>query len=241
MDGVSHLKRDPAFFKQHLKKEKDKSLTTDVALTIHVPRHYEQRGLCIENENSYHILGIFAYVSGDVFCTNITPATMEITPFDKHYETINDVEYIVFEFPKGSTVLKTVDLVRVKTVVYDIYTVFITAGRVPWFLTYEQHAGLFDQSAKYADAKIGAPVVFETIISMISRDPELYSRMYRQVITSHEFTRVHPPTVVPFNSVIYNVHTTMNKLIGSYFDDSINATLTQRSEHVDTMESILRK
>lgn len=232
--------RDRQFFVDNLYVDSDRAVRTKVPLKIYVPKRYQYQGLCSPGEDSVHVLGIYGLVSGDRYATNIVDATVELTPFDDDDEVVDDVEYIVYEFLKGSVVMKTVDLVIINTVVYSIYNEFISSGRVPWFMGFEDLSKIFKSSRRHANVVLADSVVFELMVSMIMRDPKELSRMYRTIIKSYDFVRVNPPTVVPFNSVIYNTHSTLNKIVGAYFDDSITAATTQRSEKADMIEEILR-
>jgi hypothetical protein len=56
---------------------------------------------------------------------------------------------------------------------------------------------------------------------------------------AEQFTK--PPTFIPFRSPIYGATNTTAKLIGAYFDDSINSALVNPSEKVEGVESLLRR
>lgn len=231
---------DRQFFLDNLYIDKDRAWRTKVPLKVYVPKRYQHQGLCSPGEDSVHTLGIFGLVSGDRYATVIVDATVELTPFDSEDETVGETDYLVFEFLKDSVVMKVIDLVVVKPIAYNIYNEFISAGYVPWYLGFEDVTKLFKSARRHAGTTITDAVVIELMVSMMYRDSKDLTKMYRQGITSYDYVEKQPPAVVPFNSVIYNTHSTINKVVGAYFEDSINAATTQRSEKVDPIEKILR-
>lgn len=239
MDKPARI-NDRKFFLDNLYVDKDRAWRTKVPLKIYLPKRYKSQGLCASGDDSVHALGIFGLVSGDRYAKVIVNAMVELMPFDDTEETVDEEEYVVYHFLKDSVVYKTIDLVKVNTIVYSIYNEFITSARVPWYFDFEDVARLFVSSKRHADAYLADNVIIELMVSMIMRDAKNLSTMYRTLISSYDYIRVNPPTTVPFNSVIYNTHSTLNKIVGAYFDDSILAAVTQRTEKTDMLEEILR-
>lgn len=231
---------DRQFFLDNLYIDKDKAWRTKVPLKVYVPKRYQLQGLCSPGEDSVHTLGIFGLVSGDRYASVIVDATVELTPFETDNEEVDEKDYLVFEFLKGSIVMKTTDLVVRKELVYNIYSEFIASGYVPWYIGVEDLPKLFKSARKHAGVSLADSVIFELMVSMMLRDSKDLTKMYRQRITSYDYIKKNPPAVVPFNSVIYNTHSTINKIAGAYFEDSINAATTQRSEKPDMIEEVVR-
>lgn len=236
---ITKLKRDPKKIHAALKQLDDGRLITLKTLKIYIPCRFAERNLAVIGLET-RIVGIYAIVDEENnYGVSLVNAMMEITPTSTIKITINGNEYYEFTFDKGSVILPSVDLVKIDTLVYNIYDEIIAKGHVPWYLEYNDLGRIFDTAMKHAGARVGDNhEVIELLISMISRDKVNRHKYYRQVIESLEDLKTNPPAFIPLRSVIYNATNTTNKLAGSYLQEGMVSALvtpSTRQEHIEQL------
>lgn len=237
---VTNLKRDASRILANLKTLPDKSVITTKGIQIHIPAKFFEKGLA-ESGNEMYVAGHFAYVDLDgYYAVNSTNAVMRIAPITQSKYVVNATDYVVFEFPKGSTVIESTDLVVNNQLPYDVFAFFIDSGYVPWYLSYSDLGRLFSSSIKHANFKVGAnPSIVEVMVATIARDPKDLTKYWRHTMKA-QADLMATPSYVPFKSVIYGPRTPMSKLLGNYFDAGLTSALVNPTDKVDSVERALR-
>lgn len=236
------LIRDAARVKACLAKLPDGRVVTNARLTIHTPTRFAERDLAyvgVEN----HILGIYAILLEDkYFGVSLINAMIPIDPSETNRIKIHDVEYFEFVFEPGSTVFKTLDLVKTDTLTYKIYDEILSGGRIPWYVGYEELGKLFDTAQFHAGANIGTnQEVTQLIASLVARDPDDRTKYFRTSVKSLADLQKVQPVYVPLMSVAYSATNTTNKLGGSYFSSGVVSALNDPSDRTERIEDILRR
>jgi len=236
------LQRDAKKVHEALKELDDGRLIALKELKIYIPARFAERELAFIGIETV-IVGIYAIVVDDAYYgASTVNAMMRIEPTITNKIKYEDEEYYEFVFPKGSTVLASVHLVRIDTLTYRIYDEIISKGRVPWYLSYSDMGRLFDTAKYHANANIGQNnEVTELIVSMISRDSKDRTRYYRQTVKTLDDVIKNPPAFIPLRSVQYAATNTTNKLAGSYFSDGLVSALVSPADRVERIEDILRR
>lgn len=235
------LIRSPDKVTACLKQLPDGRVVCTKDLKIYIPTRFAERNLASIGVET-HIAGIFAMVVDDLFYgVSLINATMRIEPTSRIKVPIGEDEYFEFFFRAGSTVISTVDLVKVNTLTYRIYDEILSKARVPWYLDYQDLGKLFDTAGYHAGANIGQNhEVIELIVSLIARDVTDRTRYYRQVVKSLDDLHRKPPAYIPLRSVQYAATNTTNKLAGSYFGDGVVSALVSPTVRSERLESLLR-
>ncbi len=238
----SQLRRDPQAVRQAMKELPGGVLVTTQPCKIYIPQRYEEYGLAklgIEN----HILGIFALVLEDgSYTVCLVNAMVPIDPVQTNKVKFDGDDYLEFVFQKGSTIMKSMDLVKTDTLTYLLFDEFFQKGNIPWYVGYEELGKLFDTAVKHAGAKIGQQrEVTELIASIVARNPKDRTQNYRTLIKSEEDLVKTPPVFVPLMSIRYAATNTMTKIGGSYFSKGVNSALLSPAERPERIETILRK
>lgn len=239
--NISNLKHDKEYILSILHDDKD-SNTTRVKedCSIIIPAKFTETNLASLGADNY-IVGIFAIVSNGKYSTMICNAMVMIEP-----SLINDIEidgdaYLEFVFPKGTTMIKNMNVVRQNTITYRIFDYFIANARIPWYLSYNQIAKIFSSARDYADANIGfnheTDELLASIIARNSKDRTVY---YRQIATSDNDSPPIKPKYVSLKNIAYSATNTMAKLSGNYFTDGTISALVTPTERVETMDRLLR-
>jgi hypothetical protein len=168
-------------------------------------------------------------------------ARCRIDPSSTVRVLINGDEYYEFTFDPGATVMASTDLVRVDTLVYNIYNEIFAKGRIPWYLGYRELAKIYDTAKKHAGANIGAnQEVTELLVSIIARNPHNRQQYYRQYAKTHE-ALAELPAYIPLRSVSFAATNTLNKITGSYARDGLISALVTPTERVERIEELLRR
>lgn len=238
---LSVLKRDGQFFRDNLYVGKDNRVYTKVALDIYSPEAYRGRHLANVSGDGTFILGMFGYVSGNKFAVNLTPNLIRLLPHDTSTTTVDGTLYSVYHFEANSPVFYSNEFVVQRNLVYYIYDNFISNGRFPWYMNYGDLCRLFESTKEYAHVYLAHPNIMDMITTMIARDSKDLKTLYRETVKTHQDVANRPPTIIPFENVMLNTHSTSSRLIGAYFGDAINSALVNTSDRVDRIEEHLRK
>lgn len=239
---ISKLKRDPERVRANLKMTQGRTVVTSKLCRIYIPALFAEKQLASIGSEVY-ILGIFALVMDDgYYSVSLTNAMMRIDPATINTVLVDDEQYYEFVFEPGDTVIANTDLVESKTLPYHINETIIARGKVPWYLNYEDVGSLFDSARKYAGVDLGPnDAVLEMIASAIARSPNDPKVYYRQFVKSKEDLKKNPPRFIAFKSISYGATNTTAKLMGSYFETSMNSALVNPSERLEDMEELLRR
>jgi len=239
--NTAELIRDKAAVTSVLKETPDGRVVTIRECKIYIPARYADYGMAQIGVDK-HILGIYAMVVENKYAVCSVNAMMQIDPVRTNKVKIAGDEYYEFEFDKGSTVIKNVNLVKADTLTYLIFDEFFQKGNIPWFIGYEDLGRIFDTARKYAGANIGGQrEVIELIASLVARDPNDRTQYYRTAVKSQEDVKHIHPAYIPLMSVRYGATNTLTKLGGSYFSKGVISALIDPADRPERIETILRK
>lgn len=239
--SISELKRDPDYFKKNLYVGEDRRLYTRVDMEIHIPARYRERNLASISGDGTYIIGTFGYIAKGRYAVSTVTSMIRITPNDTSVQTVDGDDYLVFHFKANSSVFYSVDLVVQKTLVYYVYAELMLRSKIPWYMNYFDLSKFFENSKKYSDMYLAHPAIIEMMMSTVARNPKDISQFYRESVQSLPEVTMNPPTIVPFESVPLNTHSTVTRLIGAYFQDGINSALVNTSDRPDRIEDLLRR
>lgn len=219
----------------------DGRLIAKKAIKIYIPSRFAERDLAdlgVEN----NIVGVYAIVVDDTYYgVSMVNAMVRIDPTSVLKVMCDGEEYIEFYFAPGSTVICSLSLVRSDFLVYSIYNEILAKGRIPWYLSYDDLAGIFDTAKYHAGTSVGDNrEVTELIISLIARDVKNRHNYYRTVPQALEDVMDIQPAYVGLKSVVYSATNTLNKIAGSYMSDGLVSALVSPTTRVERMENLLR-
>lgn len=238
MDHRQYI-HDGAKAQSYLREVEGDRLVTTRGCKIVIPVRFAERGLAYVGIDT-RIVGIFAIIVEDhYYGVSLANAMMRITPSSTNKVMYDEDEYYEFTFDPGATVCPSLQLVKIDTLVYNIYDEILAKGRVPWYLSYEMMGKLFDTAKEHAGANIGQQQeVTELMVSIIARDEEDRTKYYRQVVASNPNKL---PAFIPLRSVAYAATNTLNKVAGSYARDGLISALVTPTERVERLEDLLRR
>jgi hypothetical protein len=210
--------------------------TTKVNKDIYVlfPEDYVNKKLAILS-NVVKLISIYAIVDDDEnYAVCVAPVFQELTPINVDIVIVNEEKHYRLTFSKDSVFIPNNNLL-----VTDNY--FYVAGKIPWFLEYNQLSNLLIESNKYANSNIGNNMLtFEILTSIIARDSKDLLKYYRLTLKSKEDLN-NKPKYVGMNNIFYSLDNTGAKLIGSYFKKGLVSSLADPEEKSSKLTKILRK
>ena len=221
------------YFKTNTKGE---VIFTGDELKIYIPKRYEEKQFTqITSEIS--TLGIFRMVAnGKDEIKFLLPAFIKIRPSGIDTETIGDDRYAVATLVKNDVFMVTNEVLQTEKIAYLIWNEFIYWGNTPSWMTYLDVMNMFRTIQKVTGLKFGVPpVVFEILISHLARTKRSLDEEYR-LTDMHEY-----PAFIPLHAVAHAATSVSARMIGSYFDDSVNVSLIQEEGKPSELENILRQ
>jgi hypothetical protein len=219
----------------------DERLVAKKDVKIYIPVRFAERGLAEVGIETY-IVGVYGIVVEELYYgTSLVNAMIHIDPTSTVKILIGDEEYYEFFFPAGSTIMKSVNLVKHDVITYRIYDELMSKGRVPWYMNYIDFGRIFDSARYHAGANIGTEQeVTELIVSILAREEKDRTKYYRTVIKKMDEVLSSPPAFIPLRSVQYGATNTTNKLAGSYYGAGVISALVDPADRTERIEALLR-
>jgi hypothetical protein len=234
--------RDASKVHAVLVEQPDNSVMTTRGVKIYVPERFSEKQLAVIGAETY-IVGIFAIVVDDLYYgVSTANAMMRIKPSLISTVKFDDSTYLEFSFEAGSTVIATTELIKTDTLVYRIFDEMIAKGHVPWYLSYDDLAKLFETAEYHAGMRLTrSHAILEMIAAAVARDPQDRTKYYRHSVVNQADERSRPPVVIPLRSITYGATNTTSKLLGSYWDQGLTSALVNPSTKVENIEDLLRR
>jgi hypothetical protein len=148
---------------------------------------------------------------------------------------LGDIQYVKLSLSNGCKFICNTERIADSAIVYAAWMEFITRGRLPYWITYDALATLFDQAKSMCDQNINVDhVVLELIFSHLCRDPDNLAIQYRHTDRAKLFK------AIALRDVGYATTSTTSRLMGSYFGAALNSSLLQTTEDHSEIEDLLR-
>lgn len=222
--------------------EKNGQLLTKSDCSIMIPSRWTDVNLADIGVSTFSY-GFFPIILNDTkeyMITNV-PVKIELQPYQTKKIKVGDEEYIEFGFEANSVVFKTMQVVKKRTMIYDILSELLLKGKVPWYASYRDMATIFRLAKKYADSDAAnVDAVSELIASIIARSPKDMKRYLRLDLENKKGADSNDILYVPLSSVVHSVNNTVNKITGAYFNDGIQSALVHPSNKAERIETVLR-
>lgn len=240
----SALIRDPEKVYEALSLQKDGSVVCRKPVKVIIPTRYLESSLA-EIGATVSTLAVYAIVVDDkYYAVSKTLAMMTLTPTSIATRKHDDTSYEELLMDAGSVFTPTTDLVVTDTLVYYVLENFVSRGRVPWFLDYEDIVTLTYSAEKHANVNLtSSHAVLAIIAAAIARDVNDNRKYFRQTLVGAEEKRGRngkDVTFVPLSSVIMGATNTTSRLQGSHRTDGTISALINPSTRLERVEQLLR-
>lgn len=227
------LKRDPAFIATHM-TIKDDGIYTDRNAVIEFPSWYADRGLYQVTEHT-NVYGLFAIIMDDKYSVSIIPTIIYTNPLSVGEIERDGIKYTQLTYAKGDKIIETQTVVMQTFLIYDFFDTYFMQAKVPWYIGYDDLRKIMGNTAKYAASGLGeSAIANETITSFITRTRDNKLVFHRQDPSK-------PTAYVDLMDVRFSTLSTVNKLAGNYFEESMVSALVQKEKSSTTLENIVRK
>jgi len=238
---LSSLTRNRDKVRANLVKLDDSSVVCREGCKVYIPQRYVNKGLANVGETCWSVGEFVMATDSGFYCATLVPAIMILTPTEVRQVKLDGNPYYELSFAPGSTVFETTWIPKTDSCIPPLFNELIINGNAPYGWSLFDLAKCFHLAPKYTGFKMGAnPQVFETIINIISRDPEDLNKQYRNVPQALADVYKKPPTIVGLRNPAVTSTNTVAKLIGSYFQDGVVSALINPSDRVEGVEALLR-
>lgn len=226
------LIRDKQAISQRL-SNRDGAYFTDTALTIEFPHWYAEKGLYV-SEDVHYLYGVFAIVVGKHYAVSLIPTVMTTSPLMVTEIERDGVMYIQLTYAAGSKVLQSNRAIMQPFLSYNFFDGYFMQAKVPWYIGYEDLCKVMDNTVAYGGTNLGSNQTSnELLTSFIARSAK----------DKRKFFRTEPigkPSFVDLMDVRYSSLSTVNKLAGNYFNESLVSALVHKEKQPTTLEKHVR-
>ena len=204
-------------------------------LDIFVLKRFENQDL-ISISDKVNCVGIMDMVINNEYNAQLhLLSIIQMSVTETSTITIEGKEYYKFSLTHGDIFMHNTQLVKNQSVIYAVYVEFLTRGNLPYHLSYDKLATVFDSAKEVCDVNL--PVnhaIFEMMYSHLSRSKENKFQQYRYTDMKDDFD------FIGLNNVAYAPDSTSARMLGSYFSDGTLASLLHKNEKPAIFEDLLR-
>ncbi|AXH70770.1 hypothetical protein [Vibrio phage BONAISHI] len=208
-------------------------------VSIVFPKHYLEGKLGSLDER-FNPLAMFAIVSGDNYAVLSIPSLMPLSPSSSTVIKLDGADYYKLSWLPGEVICPNTNLVKRKTLAFEIYDEFIAKGRVPPYFNNRDYTEIFYHLKDFCDVDLKADhAILSGYGAATARYPGDRTR------TAREFYKVQadflemPIDRIPLRSVAYGADNTMARLDGSYLNEGMMSTLVNRSVEPQSIEQMI--
>lgn len=214
--------------------KRDSAFYAEVPTIIEFPKWYQDKELYVV-ESVHYLYGIFATIIGDKYSVSLIPtvlttAPVMVTEIDRDGET-----YIQLMYGAGSKLLESSRAIMQPFLAYNFLDGYFMQAKIPWFIDYDDLPVLLSNTVSYGNTNLG--------INQTSNEL-LVSFIARHMKDMRSFYRTDPkgkPAFVDLMDVRYSALSTVNKLAGNYFNESLVSALVHKETRPTTLENHVRK
>jgi len=213
----------------------EKIIFTGDKLVCKIPSRYEDLNL-LSIEETLTTVGVFGIeINDNLFGALVLLAYISMEPSTITRETINNDEYIVATLYKGDILADKLKVLQDGSISYKLFNEFIAHGKLPYFVDYMLASKLFDESSAHTGLSLDfGHNIFELLVAHLTRDEQDLSIPYRHT------KMIRPGVFIRMKSVQDAPTSIGARLLGSYFNDSLVASLATTSTSQHDIENILR-
>jgi hypothetical protein len=234
------MKRDPDYIKSNLVLAKDGSYFSKKAITLVIPKRFEEKGMVVVAKDAL-VIGYFAMVIDNKYSVSKISSMVPIGPSLLNIVKINGEDYYTFSFKPFDTVITYYRLVQNNQLPYSILDEIVNRGNIPAYFNYLDVGTVLDSAKYYSNTNYSERQdVIQLIVSLLARNKANVDEYYRHVVKDFDMATKVDPEYVSVYSVTYAANSTMSKLLGAYFSEGVNSSLITDNTEVDKVEELIR-
>lgn len=197
-----------------------------------IPEYYLSKNFLIIEED-IRVLGIMKLLTNASESVLIFPTMIEMAPSNIELEE----SYYKLTFEPNDIFIINTSIIKDSSILYKLFTAFITLGKVPNFISYENIPYIFDYAQILSGASLNSRrSVFELIYGELIRDEsDLFKRFRNSNMTGNY-------KAISTHNLMHSCNSTSAKLMGGYFRDGlVSSTLIDRKEEqASPLETLIR-
>lgn len=237
------LSRNKAKVMEALQTNADGSVSVSGAASggvqIVFPERFTEIGLA-DVSNKIQAIGAFTIISGSHYSVFKLNAMIRLGKTVIGKTRFNDVPYYVLDYAPGQIMIEQTTVLQNDAVLFKIYREFHSNGKVPWYFNYTDMGSVFATAKEFTGAGIADNrIAMELLTSLVARQSSDLNEYYRTMVESEQDLKKEP-TFIALKSVQYAATNTVNKIVGSYFQDGVISALNNPTERVEPVERVLR-
>lgn len=201
-------------------------------LYAYVPEYFKNRNFLII-EKEVELLGIMKLSLNGFENTLIFPTMIKMVP--SKIELEND--YYKLTFNPNDIFIRNTKLIQDSSILYKLFTTFITLGKIPTFVSYENIPYIFDYAQILSGTSLNSRrTVFELIFGELIRDEKDLFKRYRNSPMTGNYK------AVSMHNLIHVGKSVSAKLLGGYFRDGLVAStlIEPEEEQASPLETLIR-
>lgn len=205
-------------------------------LEVHIPKRYETYDL-LSISDTLVTIGIMTLIIDHKVYTNLLIlARIEMIPYQTEVTSHHGKDYVIATFDTESVFIKNRELIRLSNVAYAIYNEFINRGNILYSMSYTDLFTLFDRSKELCDIGFSANhAVFEVVYGYLSRTKDSIYTQFR-----HTEMQGDQYKAIPLADIAHASNNTMARLVGSYFDAGLVASMLHQNDTIYPLEALVR-
>jgi hypothetical protein len=222
---------------KYFRVDKSRNCLVFIGATLEafIPERYRKAGL-LTTDTVVSAIGIFDMVINDKTDVGLMlPAMLTMEPSSIESFSDGSDEYTKLTFVKGDVFCYT-EIVESAELAYEPFNEIFFLGKVPEFLGYDLRPLLFDELESVCgmnfDTDHAMYEIMNAYLTRSAKDP-LKQKRHAPASEGEQF--------VPLRNVSVLAQTTTSKLLGSYFDDTLNAAIVNHSDFTTEFEQTLIK
>lgn len=210
-------------------------------LKIAIPYRYFDRKLAFLGEVITSVIA-FMVITGNTWDLMMLPSMISLKPDDTTVEILDDEDYMILSFSKGSVISPNVILVRDDNVAWELYDGLYCSGYKPWFMNYDDYGKLLMHTRLYADMNLGSNnIPQELLVAQTAKVMSDRSLSFRNTLSRGYVSGVTPePFISPLQNVLFGANNLATQLVGAYLRDGILTAMTYPSTKSEPTEELLR-
>ena len=227
------MKRDKDFIASKI-YVKDEKIYCKEKCIIEFPKWYEDKELATIQDTVY-FYGIFAIIIEDKYSVSLIPTLCQTTPIMIKEINRDDTTYYQFLYGKDDCIINNTKVVKNELLSYNFFEAFYMYARIPWFIEYEDLVRIMDNLPIYANSNVGGNFISnELVTSFITRVKDDKRKFFRQ-------DNKRKYEYVDLMNVYYSALSTVNKIAGNYFMESLTSAIVQKETKTTKLEDLVRE
>ena len=228
--------RDPSILKKFRQdKPGGQVIFTGGTCVVKILEKFESYG-CLSVTDTVKTIGVFDMEVDGVTSGMFLVGMIEMVPSDIETIEENGNKVVKLTFHNGDVFMRTTNAVVEEKNAYYVWMLYIKYGNMMKAMSYEDQAILFDRVS--ATCGIQFPVdhvVYEVIFAHLSRSIHDLTVAYRNTDMRGPYQRIN------LSDVAHASRSTSARIIGSYFNDGVNAALVRPNQSSSMIEDMLRQ